>query len=255
MAGIVAVLALVLPGLMPAQADVLDVVETERCPWEDDSGGMWGKDGKCTFTCKAPAGAMTGDVDADDRTASVSVTATCGVHDGHCSDDDYCKIDPPVHYEGGGEGLCTGSSDEVFDQGLYFNCWTNLEDNGGGDECLVDDPICVEVPDLPILVLPPVDLPPLPPVPSVNVPEVAIKMPPTKVDLKLVRMVSELCDRVLCKSAMSAEEAGLFAPRSGALVQVSSEGTFGFVCPGDMQECTLVHPSEAFIDGRMVYSV
>lgn len=141
--------AMMSPGL-PVQADsVLNVLaEAKTCPYEDQTAGYGGQRGSCTFNCPAPAGTFTGTIDADDRSATVSVTASCGSHDTHCSDTDTCTTNP-VGYSGQHVGNCKGDSDEWTDNGIYINCWANVEDDPAGPqpECVIIIlGICIEHP-------------------------------------------------------------------------------------------------------------
>ena len=278
----VAALALVVPASLPATAlpaAAETVLKEKSCPWENNSGGMWGQDGSCTFVCQSPAGVLTGEVDAVDRDAKVAVTATCGDNNGHCSDEDQCTILPEIPYRVPGKGACSGSSSEVFDDGLYINCWTNGEDTSaaGGDECLVKEPTCVEnplngaEPTLPTLRLPLEVLenrsipwsgiPDVPETPEIDpdlVPHIEAPDAPSlpQPDLDLASLIATLCgQRAQCEGVELPEEVGLFAPRAGALIQVIGGQSFAFICPGQMQECTLAQPAITLVRDRLVYAV
>lgn len=137
-------------GLLLAGLSPIPTVQAGDCPYEDQSGGFGGQSGSCSFDCPGGAGTLTASIDADDAQAQVSVTGSCGVHDAHCSGMNSCSSS--AAYSGSHDGSCSGDSDEVWDSGIYINCYANAEDSGpdGGEYCPVTKPVlvCVQPPPI-----------------------------------------------------------------------------------------------------------
>lgn len=98
----------------------LTAIGDPSCHDEDQSNGFNGQSVGCSFSCPAEAGTVTVTVDADDSDADVSGTASCGGGTAHCSGGDACTATEPR--TSGGDGSCSGSSDEFYDSGLYVEC-------------------------------------------------------------------------------------------------------------------------------------
>lgn len=93
----------------------------DTCPDDDQSGGISGQSGSCTFTCKG-FGLVYIEITADDTDAEVSGTGECGTahvscgpQEGSCSDSEKTTA--------AGAGTCSGSSSELIDSGLKVNCY------------------------------------------------------------------------------------------------------------------------------------
>ncbi len=124
-----------------------NLADAASCPYEDQTKGWGGQAGSCAFECPGPAGTFNLQVQADDKDATVSGTASCGPHDIHCDGQKSCTT--TGGYSGTQAGTCSGDSDEFADSGLYINCSANGEDGsvgGGGDppeQCILTKPIKV----------------------------------------------------------------------------------------------------------------
>lgn len=96
------------------------------CPYEDQTGGVGGQSGSCTFSCGP--GTISLSVSADDSDAGVSGSGSCGDGDLHCNGDGSCGDSTAVST--GGDGSCSGDSDEAIDSGLYVSCSGEAKDVG-----------------------------------------------------------------------------------------------------------------------------
>ncbi len=99
---------------------------TAPCPYEDQTKGMGGQAGSCTFSCAI--GPFSLSVSADDGDAGVSGSGSCGGGAAHCAGTGSC--DGAGRATQASSGTCSGDSDEMVDSGLYVNC--SSEAGGGG---------------------------------------------------------------------------------------------------------------------------
>lgn len=88
------------------------------CPYEDQTAGMGGQSGTCTFSCAV--GPFSLRVSADDSDAGVSGTGSCGGGGAHCTGTGSC--DGVGRATEATTGTCSGDSDEMWDSGLYVSC-------------------------------------------------------------------------------------------------------------------------------------
>lgn len=124
------------------------VAAGEGCTDEDQSSGFNGQSVSCDFSCPEGPGTVTVKVDADDSDAGVSGTADCGGDSAHCSGQNMCTATEAR--QSGGQGSCSGSSDEFYDSGLYVECSadvTRIKTPGpqpGSDWCPVEGAPCIQ---------------------------------------------------------------------------------------------------------------
>lgn len=116
----------------------------KSCSYEDQSWGVGGQGGTCTFTCE-DHDAISVSVEADNQDASVSGTGDCGGINVHCTGTGSCS-DTQV-YSDNGQGTCSGDSDEAVDSGFYMGCSASTTGEPPNPEwCPVTEPtlVCVK---------------------------------------------------------------------------------------------------------------
>lgn len=107
---------------------------TQPCPYEDQTGGMGGQSGGCTFSCSRGTISLT--VSADDGDAGVSGSGNCADGSLHCTGQGSCGDASAT--TSSGSGNCSGDSDEFWDSGLYVSC----DGDAGGSINNLFPPVC-----------------------------------------------------------------------------------------------------------------
>lgn len=140
-----AVTLMIAAALLPAAPTAGAALVAVSCPYQDNSGGVGGQEGSCTFTCDK-TDTIHIKVDAKDKDAMVSGTGQCGGGHLSCGPASLTCGDQNENVPADDTaGTCSGSSDEFIDSGLTVDCWST-DITQGPEEPRLRDIVCHQWP-------------------------------------------------------------------------------------------------------------